>query len=33
MKNEDPILLKITTKDGEGKEIKYKTEKYDHEII
>ena len=33
LKNEDPTLLKITTKDDKNKEIKYKTEKHDHENI
>ena len=30
LKNEDPTLLQITTKDGEIKELKYRTEKDDH---
>ena len=33
LKNEDPTLLEITTKDEEIKELKYKTEKHDHEKI
>ena len=33
LKNEDPTLLKITTKDDEIKDLKYKTEKPDHEIF
>ena len=33
LKNEDPTLLKITTKDDEIKELKYRTEKHDHENI
>ena len=33
LKNEDPTLLKITTKDDENKELKYRTEKHDHENI
>ena len=33
MKNEDSTLLKITTKDDEIKELKYRTEKHDHENI
>ena len=33
LKNEDPTLLKITTKDDEIKEVKYRTEKHDHENI
>ena len=33
LKNEDPQLLKITTKDDEIKELKYRTEKHDHENI
>ena len=33
LKNEDPTLLKITTKDEKNRELKYKTEKQDHEII
>ena len=33
LKNEDPILLKITTKDDRIKELQYKTEKHDHENI
>ena len=32
-KNEDPTLLKITTKDDEIEELKYKTEKHDQENI
>ena len=32
MKN-DAELLKLKTKDDEIKELKYKTEKHDHEII
>ena len=30
-KNEDPILSKITTKEDEIKELKYKTEKHEDE--
>ena len=33
LKNEDPTLLKITTKHDEIKDLKYKTEKHDHEKI
>ena len=33
LKNEDPTLLKITTKDDEIKELKYKTKKHGHENI
>ena len=33
LKNEDPSLLKITTKDDEVEELKYKSEKQDHERI
>ena len=33
MKNDDPTLLTITTKDDEFEELKYKTEKHDHENI
>ena len=33
LKNEDPALLKITTKDDQLKELHYKTEKHDHENI
>ena len=33
LKNEDPTLLKITTKDDEIKELKYRTEKHDYENI
>ena len=33
LKIEDPTLLKITTKVDESKELRYKTEKHDHEII
>ena len=32
-KNEDPSLIKITTKDDEIKQLKYKTEKHEHENI
>ena len=31
--NKDPELLKLKTKDDESKELKYKTEKHDHENI
>ena len=31
--NQDPDLLKIETKDDEIDELKYKTEKHDHENI
>ena len=31
--NQDPDLLKIKTKDDEIDELKYKTEKHDHENI
>ena len=33
LENEDPTLLKIATKDNEIKELKYKTEKHDHENL
>ena len=33
LKNEDPTMLIITTKDNEIKELKYKTEKQDHENV
>ena len=33
LKNEDPTLLKITTKDDETKELKFETEKHDYENI
>ena len=33
MKNEDPTLLKIRTKDDEIRELDYKTEKHDQEKI
>ena len=33
LKNEDPALLKIPTKDDEINELKYKSEKHDHENI
>ena len=33
LKNEDPTLLKITTKDDEIKTLRYKTEKHDLENI
>ena len=33
IKIEDPTLLKITTKDVEIKELKYETERNDHENI
>ena len=32
-KNEDPTLLKLTTRDDEIKGVKYITEKHDHETI
>ena len=31
--NNYPELLKIKTKDDENKDLKYRTEKHDHEII
>ena len=31
LKNEDPTLLNVTTKDDEIKNLKYQTEKHDHE--
>ena len=31
--NGDPQLLKVQTKDNQLKEIHYRTEKHDHEII
>ena len=33
VKNEDPTLSKIKTKDGESKEVKHKTEKHEYENI
>ena len=33
LKNEDPTLLKITTKDDQLKELQNRTEKHDHENI
>ena len=33
LENDEPSLLKVTTKDDEIKELKYKTEKHDHENI
>ena len=33
LKNEDPTLLKTTTKDDQLKELQYKTEKHDHEKV
>ena len=33
LKNEDPTLLKITTKADEIKDLRYRTEKHDHENI
>ena len=33
LKNEDPTLIKITTKDDKIKELEYKTEKHDHENV
>ena len=33
LKNDDPTLLKITTKDDEIKQIRNKTEKHDHEKV
>ena len=30
LKNEDPTLLKMTTKDDEFRQMKYKTEKHDY---
>ena len=32
-KNEDPTLLKLTTKDDENKELKYKAGKHDQENV
>ena len=33
LKNEDPTLLKITTKDDETRELKYRTERDDNDKI
>ena len=33
LKNEDPTLLKLTTKDDQLRELQYKTEKHDYENI
>ena len=33
MKNEDPSLLQIEAKEDENNELKYWTEKLDHEVI